>query len=116
MAVKSNRNPMEISITKHTSSRAAYVQPQAAEILKSYAREEALFSEIEDEEGEEHYAVGVIPYSSPNSGFPFHKRESGRVSIFPPIDSIQIGRYIMRDTPVFKSGMDWFILDKIEEE
>ena len=116
MAGKSNRNPMEISVTKHTSSRAAYVQPQAAEILKSYPREEALFAEVEDEEGEEHYAVGVIPYSSPNSGSPFHKRENGRISMFPPVNSIPIGRYIMRDTPVFESGMDWFILDRIEEE
>jgi hypothetical protein len=117
MAYKHNRDGFEISVCNHTpSSRASIIQPQAAGILLQYQRPEIIFSVIEDEDGEENYAIGTVPLSALFSGTPINKRKNGRYAMFPTIDSLPIGRYIMREDPVYVAGQDWFILDRQEQE
>lgn len=117
MKARRNRDGLEISVCLHTpSSRACIIQPQAAEILAQYPRPEMIFSVIEDEEGEEKHAIGMVPLSALFSGTPINKRKNGRYAMFPTIDSLPIGRYIMREDPVYVAGQDWFILDRQEQE
>ena len=117
MAYKHNRDGLEISVCNHTpSSRAALIQPQAAGILMQYPRPEAVFCIIEDEDGQDRHAIGMVPLSALNTGTPVNKRKNGRYAMFPTISSIPLGRYIMREQPVFEDGQDWFLLDRQEEE
>jgi hypothetical protein len=114
---RNSRDGLEISVCNHTaSSRALMIQPQAANILTQYPRSEAIFSLIEDEDGEEKYAIGIVPLSALFSGTPINKRRNGRYAMFPPIDHIPIGRYLMRECPIYERGQDWFVLDKQELE
>jgi len=108
---------MKITVSKATGRKAnqMHVSAEAANILRGYPRRETVFAMIEDDEGEEQPAIGIMPETSIRTGYVLMDRKKGKgqgMTGSCPKDILEIGEYSMSEIPVFEDQIDWYLLNR----
>ena len=104
---------MKITVAKSkTKSNAMYVSKEATKILTEYPRREALFSIMENDNGDHVPAIGIVPETSTKTGYKLLKREKIKLTGQCPKYIMDVGVYVMNGNPIFEDDMDWFLLEK----
>jgi hypothetical protein len=114
MTDNTNLDNLEIRVVKssHTKTYLMYIAPDAANILKQYPRMEVAFNIVDNDEGEEVPAIGIVPETSISNGFALQNVNKNRLRGCCPKDILEIGAYTMSSIPVFDGGSDWYILER----